>query len=269
MDFLWLLRCTPKLLSGAHGFSEDISHPSWRMNCDRSVFWKDHSRHPLGLPDTLCRLNSPPLLVFGADKPGVKPGQWQWWRGCDHFEFSNNGCVYQPGKDLLWWAGVSKGGFEGREMGWNWVSPLVLFCGIRGRNIAENEFFSLLQRVAWQRRFPREQRHPPYTSLLLSFAAFLTPEGFSQFKNQRENKKKEGHKAWIFNTSFQTLLSGLILLLFSLQWYFLSSFMDPKGHFTCDITETLSSQEVSIHCKHLWLYFTCYKKQHTQIIGGV
>lgn len=45
VDFLWLLHCTPKLLSGAPGFPEDISHPTWRMNCDRSVFWKDHSSH--------------------------------------------------------------------------------------------------------------------------------------------------------------------------------------------------------------------------------
>lgn len=56
--------------------------------------------------DTLCRLSSPPLLVFGADKPGVKPGQRQWWRGCDLSEFSNDGCVYQPDKKILWWAGV-------------------------------------------------------------------------------------------------------------------------------------------------------------------
>lgn len=142
LDFLWLLHWARKLLSGARGFSEDISHPTWSMNSDGSVFWKDHSRHPLGLPDTLCKLSSPSLLVFGTDKPGVKPRQWQWWTGCDPFvEFSNNGCVYQPDKDLLWWTGVSKVSFVGKEVRWNWVSPLVLFCGMRGRNIAGKRSF--------------------------------------------------------------------------------------------------------------------------------
>lgn len=142
------------------------------------------------------------------------------------------------------------------------VSFVFISWNERQKHCWKQEFFSLLQRVVWQ-RFPIGHRHPPYTSLLLSFAAFLTPEGFSQFKNQREKKKRRsrggwtgrglGHKAWVFNTSFQTLVAGLILLLFGLLWYFLSSFMDPWGLFTCDITETLSSQD----CVYLVDVFDC------------
>lgn len=79
--------------------------------------------------------------------------------------------------------------------------------------------------------------------------SFSDPWGFLTIQEPKRKEKKKGgggdtrHKAWVFNTSFQTLLAGLILLLFGLLWYFLSSFMDPWGLFTCDITETLSSQD--------------------------
>lgn len=110
MDFLWLPHCTPKLLSGAHGFSEDISHPTWRMNCDGSVFWKDRSRHPLGLPGhTVQAQLTISTGVWSRQTSSEARTATMWWRGWDHFvEFSNNGCVYQPDKELLWWAGVSK-----------------------------------------------------------------------------------------------------------------------------------------------------------------
>lgn len=83
--------------------------------------------------------------------------------------------------------------------------------------------------------------------------SFSDPWGFLSIQEPKRKKKRRsrggctgrglGHKAWVFNTSFQTLVAGLILLLFGLLWYFLSSFMDPWGLFTCDITETLSSQD--------------------------
>lgn len=68
-------------------------------------------------------------------------------------EFSNNGRVYQSDKELLWWAGVRKVSLEGKEMGWNWVSPLVLFHEMRGRNIAGNRSSSHCSRGWFDRDF--------------------------------------------------------------------------------------------------------------------
>lgn len=240
MDFLWRLHCTPNLLSGAHGFSEDISHPSWGMICDRSVFWQDHSRHPLWLPDRHT------VQAQFTTSPGV-------WSRQTRSEARTTTVMKR-----MWSLGSQKmdvfinltrksfGGqeSEGKEMGWNWVSPWFYFVEWEAETLLETSF-SHCSRGWFDRRDFLESRDilhtPPSSSHLQLFWGFLT---IQEPKRKKQNKtKKKGHKAWIFSTSFQILLAGLILLLFSLLWYFLSSFMDPRGLFTCDITETLSSQE--------------------------
>lgn len=135
---------------------------------------------------------------------------------------------------------------------WGETECLLWFCFVEweAETLLETGVFSHCSR-GWFDRGDFLQNtdilHTPPSSSYLQLFWPLRVSHNSRTKEKRKKKRGGGggtrHKAWVFNTSFQTLLAGLILLLFRLLWYFLSSFMDPWGLFTCDITETLSSQD--------------------------
>lgn len=170
------------------------------MKYNRPVLWNPLgtgrlSGHTMQAQLTIC------LRIYRRQSKPVKPGEWQ-----RDEEVVITLQSYQTMDVFINWTRNYFGGRKsvslvnkGKEMGQNWVSPLFLFCGTRGRSLAGNRsFFSLFWRVVWQRSFPTEERHPPRPPSSFHFQLFWLLRHFSQFKNQKVEEKKRTYKPSLF-----------------------------------------------------------------------
>lgn len=137
---------------------------------------------------------------------------------------------------------------------------MVLFYGMRGRNIAGNRSFSHCSRGCFDRDF-LQNRDIPFTFLLLSLAAFLTPEGFSQFKNQREKKNQKRDITLPNSSSWVNFAAVWFTVVFSFKfhgplrplhlWYYCDSFfsglcLSRADIFDCILPTTRSNTPKSL-----------------------